>query len=147
MSTQGEILADLLQAVIKGMHEEVRKALGDRRLAPVSLMIMHQLIHDQGITVSELARRTQLAKSHVSTTIENLARQGLVEKRPDPGDLRLVRIHSTPMADARFRQFQERLRRHWAEILAGIPDEKTQDLINSLQTLKVILDERKGSSS
>lgn len=51
-----------------------------------------------GVIVSELARHTEAAKSHVSNVIDQLVERDCVEKRPDPGDQRLQRLYVTRAA-------------------------------------------------
>ena len=138
-----EQLVDLLQAVNRRLNEQVKSALGELGLPLIGMGVMHQIHAQPGITVSDLARRTGLAKSHVSTTVEGLARKGLLEKRPDPADQRLIRIYTTTSADTGRRRFQDQFRRRLAEMLRGLPEERAAALIDSLQTLKAVLEQKK----
>jgi DNA-binding MarR family transcriptional regulator len=54
------------------------------------------VVHAQpGIKVTELAQRLALHQSTASNLIDLLARRGLIERRRNDADLRVVRLHST----------------------------------------------------
>ncbi|MBY5971803.1 MarR family transcriptional regulator [Ferrimonas balearica] len=79
---------------------------------------------NEGLTQTDLADRLQIEAPTLNRTLDGLARDGFVERRPDPEDRRLRRVvltdHARAEADALFR-FSETLR---AELLAGIPTEE-----------------------
>lgn len=88
----------------------------------MTLMMMRQIEHEPGVSVSELARRSGTVKSHVSKTVDQLVALGLAEKRPDPQDQRLLRVYSTPAASEFKKQMEARALAHWSEVTADIPE-------------------------
>lgn len=146
MAEPHEILADLLQTVNRGIWDNIRGVVHEHRLPVVSMVVMRQIGHEPGITIGELSRRTGVAKSHISNTVESLAQKGLIEKRPDPADQRLVRVFPTEQAEARHRQIHAEIKSQLSEVLASVPPEKVAALIDGLQALKAALEERKGAN-
>ncbi len=133
------MLVDLLREVHRGLSERMRKVVHEHGV-PFTLMIVVRSIHEHpGITTSELARQLGMAKSHVSKTIETLSRRQLVEKRPDPDDQRLLRLHLTPSARSNWLKIRASIRKHLALVVANIPEETAVELINGLQVLKELL--------
>lgn len=65
---------------------------GDDRVSAGDLAIIEDLARYDGTTVGEVARRTGLAQSLVSTTVAGLRRGGVVTSEPDPGDRRRTLI-------------------------------------------------------
>src|SRR5690606_19805586 len=65
----------------------------------------------------ELARRVGAAKSHASTTVEQLVQDGYVEKRADPSDQRVLRLHVTEAARRMFAGLGNRAQGVWAVVL------------------------------
>lgn len=144
MTERHEPLVDLLQAVNRGMFELIRDVLDRHGLPVASRAVMHQISHTPGITLSEISRRTGMAKSHVSKTINGLEQQGLLERRPDPADQRAVRLHPTPRAAAHFAQFQAEMRERLSAVVAALPEERLDPVIAGLQALKTALGQGKG---
>lgn len=138
------MLADLLHEVHRKVAEQMRGLLQGHEIPPTFMMIGRVLGAEPGITVSELARRTGIAKSHVSNTIDDLARRGWVEKRADPGDQRLLRLYLSRSATDNWTQIRASMRARLAELVAEIPEEKTAALIDGLQALKELLDRTPG---
>jgi DNA-binding MarR family transcriptional regulator len=96
MERKTEQLVDLMQNVNKRIHDHIRCVWEQQETPATQMLIMYQIAKAEGITVSEIARRLGLAKSHVSKTIDELAHEGHVEKRPDPLDGRILRLYRTP---------------------------------------------------
>lgn len=57
--------------------------------------VLLPLYEDDGLRMGELARRARLSKQTMTTMIRRLERDGLVERRPDPGDARAMRVFLT----------------------------------------------------
>ncbi|WP_174554518.1 MarR family winged helix-turn-helix transcriptional regulator [Nocardia mikamii] len=82
----------------------VPEALRSFDLAPRHLSLLTYVLFDGPLTVSELARRLEVAPTTVSLMIGDLSRQGVLERRPDDNDRRrtLVAIadaHRTAVSD------------------------------------------------
>jgi len=78
------------------------------------LEIMRLLVRRPGLSVNEAAGELRLAPANVSTALRALEARGLLERRRDPGDGRIVRLHPTAAALAH-RAEQERA---WGDALA-----------------------------
>lgn len=141
MSYEHERLVDLLHDVNRKMAEHVREVFRDREIPVAFRAVGAVLMSEPGVTVSDLARRTGMAKSHISNTVEEMSRRGWVEKRADPRDQRRLRLYLTQAAtEHRWRQVREAVRERLAELVAEIPDDKAAALIDGLQTLKAALE-------
>lgn len=134
MSDQRTV-GELWWRVNRELHERFRHTFKDLDIPPMTLMMMRQIELEPGVTVSELARRSSTVKSHVSKTVDQLAVQGLVEKRPDPQDQRLLRVYPTPAATAFKKQIEARAMAHWAEITADIPEADLAEVERGLRIL------------
>jgi len=60
------------------------------------------LFEEDGLRMSELARRARLSKQTLTTMTRLLERDGLITRRPDPDDARATLVHLTKRAK-RFR--------------------------------------------
>lgn len=140
MRDREEQLVDLLMAVNRGLHEYLRETFRGQVLPFAAMIVMRQVKHQPGITVSELARQTGLAKSHVSKTLEELTQLGYVEKRPDPADQRLLQVYLTEQAIAHLHQVRNAVRRQVAALVAALPDPQVAQLVEGLETLQGVLE-------
>jgi len=137
---QTELLADLLYEFSRTVSRHWKDVFREHGLAPAPLLILRQISREPGLTVSELARRTQSAKSHVSRTIESLTQQGYVEKKADPRDQRVLRIYPTPAVHEGLDPLRTEIRHRLAARLRDLPEGKVAELIDAVRTLQHILD-------
>ncbi|HUA72718.1 MAG TPA: MarR family winged helix-turn-helix transcriptional regulator [Solirubrobacteraceae bacterium] len=90
-----------------------------RHVLPASeLEIMRLLVRRPGLSVNETAAELRLAPANVSTALRALEARGLLERRRDPADGRVVRLHPTTAA-LEHRRGQERA---WGNALAHALD-------------------------
>ena len=139
--SQADALVDLVYEFSRTISKQWKDVFREKGLAPAPLLILRQIYQEPGLTVSEIARRTQTAKSHVSRTIEALSRQGYVEKRPDPGDHRVLRIHPNFVVATGLDPLRTEIRRRLAERLKELPEEQISSLISAIRTLQAFLKE------
>lgn len=95
----------------------------DDEVLPLSeLEVMRLLVRRPGLKVGEVASELELQPSNVSAAIRALVARGLLERRRDEHDARVVRLHPTPEAiarrDRREQAWGEELQRRLAELPA-----------------------------
>lgn len=147
MKSTGAQIGELWFAVNREIHERFRQAFRGSDLPPGTMLLLRQIIGEPGLTVSELARRSGLVKSFVSTTLDQLVAQGHVEKRPDPGDQRLLRIYVTPTAEALMAFMQERAQNVWVEVVNTVPEQRIAEMIRGLQAILTALEQTRSKST
>jgi DNA-binding MarR family transcriptional regulator len=65
------------------------------RISLAGLGVLRVLMDADGLKSSEVAARGWSTPGTVTTVVNTLARDGFVERRPDPGDRRVVRLYIT----------------------------------------------------
>ena len=84
------------------------------------LEIMRLLVRRPGLSVNEAAGELRLAPANVSTALRALEARGLLERRRDPDDGRIVRLHPTAAAlthrATRNARGEMRSRRRWRAV-------------------------------
>lgn len=143
MSLQQELLIDLLQEVNRGFGEHMRDILAKHKLPILTMIITRQIKSEPGITISDLARRTSIAKSHISNIIEELSRRGLVEKRTDPLDHRILRLFLSNAATNHLGLVREEIKRRISCLVVGLSDTRTKELIEGLREIQAALEQAK----
>lgn len=135
MEEPEERLLELVQSLNRRMMECVRPVAEGHSLSPMAMLVLRHIQSSPHATVSDIARRTGIAKSHISNTVELLSRAGFLEKLPDPSDRRLVRLSPTPKAQALGQEILREARRSLREVLDKVPSDVVLSLTSSLATV------------
>jgi DNA-binding MarR family transcriptional regulator len=109
-------------------HADLVKQVDTELLAAHRLPLSaHEILHrlsgapDGHLSVTDLAGRVLLSSSRVSRLVDELERQGLVERRSCPGDARVSHVTVTEAGASRLEQadetFHEAIRRHFVDRL------------------------------
>lgn len=135
MSITPTEIAQLWRRVNREMRELVRSTVSQHDLPPLAFPVLYHIRKEQGVTVSELARRIGAAKSHISTLTDTLARDGYIEKQSDPSDQRLIRMYLTRSAADLLQEHEERSQAMWATVFEQLPEKDLEDLGRFLRNL------------
>lgn len=84
------------------------------------------------ISVNEVAESLNLDKSTVSRTVEQLVNHDILVRQPDLEDRRYVTLQLTAKGEELFRSIEQRMEAYFADILSCIPEEKREQVIESL---------------
>jgi DNA-binding MarR family transcriptional regulator len=132
-------LADLWRNINREWHCSFRHAFRGMELSPVKLIPFRIIQMEPGITVSELARRCNIVKSHVSKMVDHLVQQGYVEKRPDPQDQRLVRLFLAQKAADAVAEMEALAAEVLNGVLSEVPEEEVDEIMRGLRILSKAL--------
>jgi DNA-binding MarR family transcriptional regulator len=92
--------------------------------------------HRPGLKMNELSRMLMVTGGNVTTIVDQLEKEGLVERLDEPADRRAFRIRLTP---AGRKTFAEMARAHeeWVvELLSGLSRREQDELLKLLAKLK-----------
>lgn len=135
MSQPEDLLLELVRVLHRRMLECVLPVAREHELSNVALLLLRQIQSSPGGTVSDLARKTEIAKSHVSNTVDLLDRQGFVEKRADAEDRRLLHLFPTAKAQAIGRAIVAEARRSVRQALEQVPPDTLDALLEGMRTV------------
>src|SRR3954468_8105290 len=93
--------------------------------------------HAEGLKMNELSRLLMVTGGNVTTIVDQLEKEGLVERLAEPADRRAFRIRLTKAGE---RSFTEMARQHeeWVvEMLSGLSRREQDDLLRLLAKAKV----------
>lgn len=128
-------ISQLWRHVNRHMRELFHSMVAGSELPMLSFLLLRRIEDEPGITLSELARKVGAAKSHVSNMVEHLVCEGLIEKRSDPSDQRLLRLHLTDAARRRFEGIEDRAQAAWRMVLDELPENDIDEVARFLRTL------------
>jgi DNA-binding MarR family transcriptional regulator len=136
-----ESFVNLLRSANHGLLNIVREVWQKYPFPPSGMVIIAQIMKKPGATISQVARETGFAKSHVSKTIDILCNHGFVEKGQDPSDQRVVRLFATEELVQRFKEVKRVMENRLSEVLAVIPRASLDCLVRGLEMLNKALEE------
>lgn len=85
-------------AVARACHlvqQELARKLKPLELKTPHLDIMVNLVRSPGISQQDLANRLFVGRSNMTMLLPHLEKRGVVERRPDPSDKRVLRLYLT----------------------------------------------------
>src|SRR3954463_14608116 len=93
--------------------------------------------HPEGLKMNELSRLLMVTGGNVTAIVDQLEKEGLVERFDEPADRRAFRIHLTRAGE---KSFAEMARAHeeWVvDLLSGLSRREQDDLLRLLAKAKV----------
>jgi DNA-binding MarR family transcriptional regulator len=94
-----ELLTLFTQAA-KLLREAADEAMSRHGVRVGQHIVLSVLWEQDGLTPGEIARRLGAATPTIVNTATRMEEAGLVVRKPDPADARLVRLHLTPRAQS-----------------------------------------------
>ena len=103
---QAEELEQELSMIRRALRRPLEAEVAKGELTAPQTLVMREVVRHEGINLRDLSRAIHLAHSTVSGIVDRLEKRGMVERRADPVDGRVMCIFPT----APVREFvQERL--------------------------------------
>ena len=99
--------------------------------------------HPDGLRMGELSRRMMVTGGNVTGIADQLEREGLVQRVPDPQDGRAFMLRLTPAGRAAFDEMAAVHEAWVAELFRDIPSADKTTMITLLDTLKQQLNDDK----
>jgi MarR family transcriptional regulator, organic hydroperoxide resistance regulator len=90
-----ELLALFTQAA-KVLREAADEAMSRHGVRVGQHIVLSTLWEQDGLTPGEIARRLHTSTPTIVNTATRMEEAGLVTRKPDPADARLVRLHLSP---------------------------------------------------
>jgi DNA-binding MarR family transcriptional regulator len=85
----------LSAAKLLGAYGQCTADASGLKISLAGLGVLRVLMGVDGLKASEVAARAWSSPGTLTAVVNTLVRDGLVERRPDPGDRRVVRLHIT----------------------------------------------------
>ena len=97
------------------------------------IKMMHLIFHRPGISQTLVAERLGVTTASISTSVRELETQGLIERRANPEDARVMLLHLAPFGEEIFEQMFASFTSTFADLLKVLPEDDQQQLIELLE--------------
>lgn len=125
-------------AVQKRALAEIRDDL-EREMTMPRFDLLANLVKHDGQTLAALSRSMLVTAGNLTGLVDRAARDGLVERRADPGDRRAWRVHVTPKGQRAFREAERRHAAKVKKLFAGLTQAEISTLIHLLDKVRAAL--------
>jgi DNA-binding MarR family transcriptional regulator len=90
-----DCISFLLGKAYQHVNQAAKQRLAPYGVTPVQFALLNILWTEDGLSGADLSVRLQLDSATITGVIDRLTHLGLVERRPDPYDRRVNRVHLT----------------------------------------------------
>ncbi|MCK5241833.1 MarR family transcriptional regulator [bacterium] len=146
ISQQAEYLMELFARFHKAVDAQVIKMpeVLTTRMTMGQLRLMHYLMEHGATSMRALAEYSRVVMSTMTDMANRLVRLGMIKRRQDPNDRRLVLLEVTPKGRKEFAAKHQYFREHVTNILRPLPDSERDKLMQAIQTIEHILSKQKN---
>lgn len=113
----------------------------EREMTMPRFDLLANVTRADGQTLASLSRSMLVTAGNLTGLVDRAARDGLVERRADPGDRRSWRIHITPKGQRAFRDAERRHAARVAKLFATLSPAELATLMRLLDKLRAGLRE------
>ena len=92
--------------------------------------------HPEGLKMSELSALLMVTGGNVTAIVDQLAKEGLVERLDEPADRRAFRIRLTRSGEKSFAEMAREHEEWLVELFAGVSGREQDDLLKLLAKVK-----------
>lgn len=133
------IVDDLLEELTSWSPRERAGALRHWLRGSLSLVHLHVLTvleADGPLSMSKLAEALDVSVASTTGIVDRMEQRGLVERRHQPVDRRVIRVHATDAGDSVFRDLAMERRKHLAGLLDRMTDAELESFLTGLRAMR-----------
>ncbi|MFE9789854.1 MarR family winged helix-turn-helix transcriptional regulator [Nocardia salmonicida] len=124
------------------LHRALRQSQGTPRgenPRPLAQVEVLKLVDSRpGITVREIAEALRMQANNVSTLVSTLSKDGFLDRRSDPADARVIKLHPTAKMRAASTELADRLDAGVSDALATLSDQSRTRIAAVLPDLRAL---------
>src|SRR5256885_5507571 len=126
----------------QAVHDELDHRLRERGASLWNWVLLREAANADGASQRELAQHMRIEPPTLVRHLDKLADEGLVERRPDPADRRVVRIAVTEKGLARLAQLHEVVHALDDELRGILTKRDIEVLSRALPRVQTFLEQR-----
>lgn len=142
-----EEITQLLPQIFKIITREDQFRSKNTELTIPQLRFLRTLYTRKEVNMKELSQELQVAPPSATITADRLVSQGLIIRKEDPEDRRVVRIVLTSKGRTITHEFMEVRRKRWTEIMNSLDEKGRRDVVTTFHRLLQLLQKTEKLSS
>jgi DNA-binding MarR family transcriptional regulator len=140
---KAENVAGIFLLLFGEMHDKFTRPgekIARLRLAPAQFHALSCLYRQGPLSISELASELKISKQQTTPLICRLIDSGLVMRKADEHDRRIVRVEITGAGKSAFEELEAEVKRVFAAKLEVLPDTDLDELDRMIPRVRKILE-------
>lgn len=140
-SKREEQAVEILLSLMEFYHEKLFKAEKQvfTGIQAAQFRLLYHLSAVSMISMSALGNMLYISKPYMTTLIDSLVAEGLVERNPDPQDRRVINISITEKGKDRLKSIRSDVQKQMKTVIAGLPESDLANLCIHGQNLLEIV--------
>ena len=135
-----DMIADNLLALLPFYHKKIfRSEHGITGMQAAQYRLLGVLMRGGTLPMSELGKRLYISKPYMTILVDQLIREGHVERTPDTRDRRVINITITSSGSKHLKQAGALYKDDVKNLLSDLNTEDLEELCQSLEKLRSIL--------
>jgi len=133
-----ELSASVFRGFMRVLHlhrQYMFRAFAVHGAHPGQAICLRLLAAHDGITQCDLAREMHLARPTVTKMLQAMEREGLVERRPDERDQRLMHVHLTPAGVERAKDVFRAAADYVDKVIGRLSEDDRRELVRLFDAL------------
>jgi DNA-binding MarR family transcriptional regulator len=116
-------------------------------LSLVHLHVLTVLESDGPLPMGKLAEALDVSVASATGIVDRMEQRGLVERRREPDDRRVVLVHPTSAGNSVFRDIALQRRKHLAKVLDRMTDSELESFLIGLRAMRRVRTEAMAASN
>jgi DNA-binding MarR family transcriptional regulator len=138
-----DIIIENLFYVLPIIHKKLLKIEPSEKTSNLTLSRIHMaimlIINDENeLPISEIAKRLLIPKPQMTLLISSLTKSGMIERKPDSKDRRVINVVLTPQGKTTLKRCDKILKNNARKKLSYLTEKEQEDLSQSLIKLREI---------
>ena len=136
-----------LRRILRAIAIHSRQIATKHALTVPQLLVLREIDRERDIKMGPLADRVNLSRATLSNIIDRLVRRGLVRRRRDARDRRIVHVRLTGEGMTILAQAPPLLQEHFIEELSKLDDDRLAGIRSALDLVVTMMDAERLDAS
>jgi DNA-binding MarR family transcriptional regulator len=134
-----------LRRVISRLARQLNETSTGEGLTPTQYSVLGLIRGSGPLGLAELTGLEGLNPTMLSRVVKALDEKGLIQRKPDPGDLRFARVQVTPAGEQVHDRIREQRARVLSECLDRLPGQTSATLLEAVPAMEALAETLRSS--
>ena len=137
-------MIETIPAIMRFLRSKVKDHAGASASMP-QIRVLGFLNENPGASLSKVSEHLGVSNATASSIVDRLVHKGLVERREHAAERRFVELKLTPDGDRQFQELHFHASSELSAVLKDLPDAKVAQVIDAMNTLKNLFQDKEIS--
>ena len=134
------VARSLIQVIPLLHHRIISRVKEISGMQIAGFKVLGVLVRQGTLPISEVGKKLYISKPYMTRLVDDLIAENLVERLPDPGDRRVIRLRVTPKGVQKLTEMGDLFKDDVKLLIATLPDDDVRILDESLGNLTRIIE-------